>query len=66
MVNLIGQYGKGLKVPLYNDVRVKYLKLEVESTLRLLMSTKKNGSKLDVPQILMVGAIENKDRYATS
>lgn len=34
MVDLIGKYGLGLKLPSYNDVRVKYLKAEVESTLK--------------------------------
>ncbi|KAK8947163.1 hypothetical protein KSP39_PZI006677 [Platanthera zijinensis] len=36
MVEAIGQHGPGMKPPSYNDIRVKYLKQEVDLTLQRL------------------------------
>lgn len=45
MVDLIGKYGLGLKIPSYNDVRVKYLKAEVEATLKMIDEFKEEWKK---------------------
>jgi hypothetical protein len=40
MVQMIGQYGKNLKPPSYHEIRVKYLKLEVQRTMNLVAEFK--------------------------
>jgi len=36
MVELIGRHGLGLKPPSYHEIRVKYLKQEVEKTKQIV------------------------------
>jgi hypothetical protein len=45
MVQMIGQYGKNLKPPSYHEIRVKYLKLEVQRTMNLVAEFKEEWKK---------------------
>jgi hypothetical protein len=45
MLEMVGKYGVGLKPPSYNDIREKYLKKEVESTLDMLEEYKLEWKK---------------------
>jgi hypothetical protein len=40
-VQLIELYGKNLKPPSYHEIRIKYLKLEVQRTMKLVAEIKK-------------------------
>ncbi|KAK8931186.1 hypothetical protein KSP39_PZI016912 [Platanthera zijinensis] len=46
MIEAIGQHGPGMKPPSYNDIRVKYLKQEVDTTLQLLEDYKAEWRKV--------------------
>jgi hypothetical protein len=45
MVQMIGKYGKNLKPPSYHEIRVKYLKLEVQRTMNLVAEFKEEWKK---------------------
>jgi hypothetical protein len=42
-VQLIELYGKNLKPPSYHEIRIKYLKLEVQRTMKLVAEIKKKS-----------------------
>jgi len=48
MVELIGRHGPGLKPPSCHEIRVKYLKQEVEKTEQIVKEHKLVWKKLDV------------------